>query len=157
MKLIAQLIVILTIACQFIAAQGIDESHLKCSHAKIAKAMIASYRTPTITQNDYDITFYDIDLKIDPSDSTIIGKVAVQGISLISSLNLVELDLSSSLEVESVKTEQGNDLNYNHNSNLLSVTLDNPIDTGNSFRIIVDYDGRPPTTGFGSFTFRESS
>lgn len=138
---------------QFIVAQQFDESHLKCSRGKIAKAMIANYNTPTAAQGDYDVTFYDIDLKIDPDTETISGTVGVKGISLISSLNVVELDLSSGLNIESVKNEQGNDLSYTHDSNLLSVTLNNPVSNGNSFNIIIDYDGEPQSSGFGSFGF----
>lgn len=140
---------------QFIVAQQFEESHLKCSRGKIAKAMIANYNAPTAAQGDYDITFYDIDLKIDPGDSTITGKVGVQGISLISSLSMVELDLSSGLNIESVKNEQGNDLSYTHDSNLLSVTLNNSVSNGNSFNIIIDYNGKPQSSGFGSFGFDE--
>jgi aminopeptidase N len=136
-------------------AQQFDESYLKCSHSKTAKAMIANFTASTTAQGDYDVTYYDIDLKIDPSDSTITGKVAVWGISLISSLNIVELDLYSGLNIESVKNEHGDDLNYTHSSNLLSVTLDNPVSNGNNFKIIINYDGSPPTTGFGSFAFSQ--
>ena len=148
------LIFILTIL-QFVVAQQFDESHLKCSHSKTAKAMITNYTTPTAAQNDYDITFYDIDLKIDPDTQTISGMVGVQGISLVSSLNIVELDLYSGLNIESVKSEQGDDLNYTHSSNLLSVTLNNSVSTGNSFKIIIDYDGKPQSSGFGSFGFHQ--
>ncbi len=148
------LIFILTIL-QFVVAQQFDESHLKCSHSKTAKAMITNYTTPTAAQNDYDITFYDIDLKIDPDTQTISGMVGVQGISLVSSLNIVELDLYSGLNIESVKSEQGDDLNYTHGLNLLSVTLNNSVSTGNSFKIIIDYDGKPQSSGFGSFGFHQ--
>lgn len=146
-------LIFIILILQFIVAQQFDESHLKCSRGKIAKAMIANYNTPTAAQGDYDVTFYDIDLKIDPDTETISGTVGVKGISLISSLNIVELDLSSGLNIESVKNEQGNDLNYTHDLNLLSVTLNNPVSNGNSFNIIIDYDGEPQSSGFGSFGF----
>lgn len=155
MKLIAQLVVILIIACQFVLAQRVEEYNLKCSHAKTAKAMILKYTNATKAQGDYDVTFYDIDLKIDPDTETISGTVGVQGISLISALIIVELDLYSGLQIESVKSEQGDDLNYTHNSNLLSVTLDNPVSNGNSFNIIIEYDGKPQSLGFGSFGFNQ--
>lgn len=146
------LIFIITIL-QFVVAQQFDESYLKCSHSKTAKAMILNYRTPTLAQNDYDVTFYDIDLKIDPSDSTIIGTVGIQGKSLVASLDIVEFDLYSGLNIESIKNGQGDDLNYTHESNLLTVTLNNPKSTGNSFNILIDYNGQPQNSGFGSFKF----
>ncbi len=140
---------------QFVFAQQIEESHLKCSHSKIAKAMIVDYSAPTIAQSNYDVTFYDIDLKIDPTIETIYGVVGIQGISLVPSLNIVELDLYSGLNIESVKSEQGDDLNYTHGLNLLSVTLNNSVSTGNSFKIIINYDGKPQASGFGSFGFHQ--
>jgi len=153
MKLIAQLVIALAIACQFVLAQAFEESELKCSHSRNARAMIANYHVPTVAQGEYDVTFYDIDIQIDPAAEIIMGKVGIRGNSLVASLNLVELDLYSGLNIESVKNNQGVDLNYTHNSNLLSITLNNPISEGNSFNIIVDYNGSPPTSGFGSFTF----
>jgi aminopeptidase N len=68
---------------------------------------------------------------------------------LISSLNIVELDLYSGLNIESVKNENGGDLNYTHNSDLLIVTLDNPVGNGNDFNIIIKYNKQ------GSFGFSQ--
>ena len=155
MKLIVQLVAILTIACQFVIAQGIDESHLKCSRGKTAKAIIINYAAQTLAQNDYDVNFYDIDIKIDPETETISGTVGVQGKSLIASLNIVVLDLYSGLNIKSIKNNQDVELNYTHNSNLLTVTLDNPVNNGYNFNIIIAYDGQPQSSGFGSFGFNQ--
>ena len=148
-------LIIFIIFFQLAFAQQFDESHLKCSRSKTAKAMIANYTTPTTAQCDYDVTYYDIDLKIDPATETILGKVGIKGNSLVLSLEIVELDLYSGLTVESVKNEQGDDLNYMHSSNLLSITLNNPTSTGNNFTIIIDYEGKPGSSGFGSFGFHQ--
>ncbi len=150
-----RVLIYIIVIFQFLVAQQFDESHLKCSHSKTAKAMMVNYRVPTIAQGDYDVTYYDIDLKIDPVTETISGKVGIKGTSLVSSLGIVELDLYSDLNVKSVKNEQGDGLNYTHSSNLLSVTLNNPVSNGNNFNIVIDYDGKPPSTGFGSFTFSQ--
>lgn len=146
-------LIYIIILFQFVVAQQFDESHLKCSHSKTAKAMIANFTVLTTAQGNYDVTYYDIDLKIDPNTETISGLVGVHGTSLISALTTVELDLYSGLNVESVKNKKGGDLNYTHDSNLLTVTLKYPVSDGNSFKIIIDYNGSPQTSGFGSFTF----
>ena len=150
-----RLLIIYGIILQFVFSQQIEESNLKCSHSRTAKAMITNYSAPTAAQGDFDVTFYDIDLKIDPATETISGIVGVKGISVVPALNIVELDLYSGLNVESVKNYQDVDLNYTHNSNLLTVTLDNPVSNGNSFNIIIYYDGKPQSSGFGSFGFDE--
>ncbi len=157
MKLIVQLVIVLAIACQFVLAQAFEESELKCSRGRNANAMWINKMPATEAQNDYDVTFYDIDLKIDPGTERISGTVGVQGISLISSLSIIELDLYSGLNIESVKNGLGNDLNYTHDSNLLRVTLNNPVNTGNSFSVIIKYAGQPQSSGFGSFGFSQHS
>lgn len=152
-----RILLIITLFLQFVISQQIEESHLKCSRGQTAKAMLTNYTAQTEAQSDYDAIFYDIDLKIDPVTETISGMVGVQGKSLIASLNAVELDLYSGLNVESVKNDQDVELNYTHNSNLLTVTLDNPAINGNIFNIIIAYNGKPQSTGFGSFGFNEHS
>ena len=152
-----RILLIITLFIQFVISQQIEESHLKCSRGQTAKAMLTNYTARTEAQSDYDAIFYDIDLKIDPGTETISGIVGVQGKSLISSLNKVELDLYSGLNVESVKNDQDVELNYTHNSNLLTVTLDNPAINGNIFNIIINYNGKPQSSGFGSFGFDEHS
>ena len=146
-------LIIIIIISQFAVAQQVEESQLKCFHSKTAKEMIANYSAPTAAQRNYDVTFYDIDLKIDPDTETISGTVGVEGTSLVTSIDMIEVDLYSGLHVESVKNEQGVDLIFTHNSNLLSVTLDNTVSIGNSFKIIIDYNGQPQSSGFGSFGF----
>ncbi|MFC1786407.1 M1 family aminopeptidase [Candidatus Neomarinimicrobiota bacterium] len=150
-----RILIFLTVMFQFLNAQTLEESYLKCSHSKTAKAFLNNYAPQTEAQSDYDVTFYDIDIKIDPEMETISGTVGVQGKSLIASLSIVELDLNSGLNVESVKSDQDVELNYTHNSNLLTVTLDNPVNNGNSFNIIIAYDGTPQASGFGSFGFSQ--
>ena len=136
-----------------IVAQQFEESDLKCSHSRTAKAMISNYKTPTVAQGNYDVTFYDIDIQVDPAEEKIYGTVGVKGFSLIESLDQIDLDLSYVLDVESVQNRNGNDLGYDHNGNQLLVTLDNSKSIGNVFEIYIKYSGKPQATGFGSFGF----
>jgi len=153
MKIIVQLGIVLAIACQFVLAQTFEESELKCSHIRNARAMIANYHAPTVAQGEYDVTFYDIDIQVDPAEEKIYGTVGVKGFSLIESLDQIDLDLSYVLDVESVQNRNGNDLGYDHNGNQLLVTLGNSVNMGNVFEIYIKYSGKPQATGFGSFGF----
>ncbi len=152
---IMRIILCITLFLQFVVSQQVEESHLKCSRGKTAKTFVANYQAATNAQMDYDANFYDIDLKIDPSTETISGIVGVKGTTLSTSFDVVELDLNSNLNVESVKNEQGEALNFSHNLNLLTITLKTPLNTGENFKIIIEYGGAPQSTGFGSFGFDE--
>ncbi len=148
-----RLLIILGLILQFVFTQQMDESHLKCSHGKNAKAMWINKSPATEAQGNYDVTFYDIDLKIDPGTERISGTVGVRGNSLIASLSLVELNLYSGLNVTSVTDENGIDLSITHDSNLLAIYLNTPIAAGSSFSLIINYNGQPQSSGFGSFGF----
>ena len=132
-----------------------DESELKCSHSKTAKAMLTKYAAPTSSQNNYDVTYYDIDLTIDPDEEKVYGVVGIEGISLVPSLNEIDIDLSYILSVGSVKDELGNNLTYEHISSLLTVTFSNAIGNGEKFNVIINYNGRPQASGLGSFGFSQ--
>ncbi len=148
-------ILLITLFLQFVVGQQTEESHLKCSRGKTAKALLVNYSKATKAQMDYDANFYDIDLKIDPETQTIAGIVGVKGSVLANNFNSVELDLRSNLNVESVKNSQGNALNYSHSSNILTITLDTPLNSGDNFYVIIEYGGNPQSTGFGSFGFNK--
>jgi len=137
----------------FCFAQELDENDLKCSHSKTAISFHAKPSKLTSYQKEYDAVFYDINLKIDPNTKTIDGQVGVKGVAKVESFNMVDLNLSSVLSVESVKSSIGKPLTFSHDSNILSIILDSPIGVDEEFNIIVNYNGQPQATGLGSFGF----
>jgi len=162
MRILISILFILNI----ILSQQVTEHDLKCSHAKTARAMLKNYQAPSASQSDYDVTYYDIDLRIEPNyskrangttlkDGKVYGQVSIKGRALVQSLNTIDLDLSYILEVNSVKNMQGDDLTYNHYGDRLSVTLINTVNSDEVFEFVVDYEGRPQATGLGSFGFSE--
>ncbi|NOH00297.1 MAG: T9SS type A sorting domain-containing protein [Ignavibacteriae bacterium] len=99
-----------------------------------------------------DITYYKLDLNITYTPEYLKGEVTVEGKSLQNNLQNFFLDLQNNLTTDSVKTGNQN-LAFSHTQNKLEVTLPASISAGESFSVVVYYQGRPGSSGFGSFEF----
>ena len=99
---------------------------------------------------DYDIGYYGLDLHVNIDSQTIAGSVTIRGKSRIDSLNLVELDLASGLNVHAVT---GQAVSYQHGNNILQIRLPEALSTGEGFEFTIDYSGSPLTGGFQGFSF----
>ncbi len=137
-----------------VLAQETEKSEIECSHAKSALSFITKQSIQSDSQNNYDVTFYDIDMKIDPSVKIIYGTVGVAGTIITDSTNQIDFDLSLALQVDAVKDEQGNDISFEHQSDLLSLFFYNDqLTIGKEFYFIIEYHGTPQSSGFGGFVF----
>ena len=101
---------------------------------------------------DIDVHYYDIDLEIFPNSETISGAVDVYFTSLTNNMQTLDVDLTQSLSITSI-TQNGNILNYFHQNNLLSITLETSLSVGESAHVLIEYNGEPESSGFGSFGF----
>jgi aminopeptidase N len=102
-------------------------------------------------QRQYDVTWYGLDIAVDPVLQTVSGSVSIQGKSVVSSLQTVVLDFSNGLVVNAVNGD--NVSSFTHNQNLINVQLTSSLASGNEFEITISYEGTPPPSGFGSFVF----
>ncbi len=100
------------------------------------------------TVADYDIKYYRCFWKVDPAIYYISGSVTSYFTPISASLDSIVFNLSDSLQVDSVIYHQSN-LAFNHNADLLSIPLPNTINSLDSISIY--YQGRPTSSGFGSF------
>lgn len=107
----------------------------------------------------YDVTWYDLDVTIDPSDSTLSGSVLIEGRSLVAALSGIDLDLIDTVSVDSifagdtlqsvsvltlqVDSVGGNGVSWTHEDDLLRITLDNDYDSSAVFSVRIDYHGSP--------------
>lgn len=99
-----------------------------------------------------DITYYGLDLNLTHTPAYLRGAVTV-GLKSLASLNSFDLDLTTRLNVDSVKTG-GRKLTFTHALNRLTVTPPSPLTTGQLFTLTVYYQGNPASTsGFGTFSF----
>ncbi len=99
-----------------------------------------------------DVTYYKLNLKITYSPNYLKGAVTVNALSKAQSLKTFFLDLQDVLIVDSV-TCKDKRLLFSHTNEKLYITLDTVYSNGQSFSVMVYYEGVPGTSGFGSFEF----
>ncbi len=100
---------------------------------------------PTATrasQDEYDATWYDIDIEIDEGPETVAGTVLMRATSLVAGLDEVILDFYDNMTVDAV-TYDGTAASYIHNNDLIAVTLSPTAGVGQEFEIAVTYHGAP--------------
>ena len=88
----------------------------------------------------YDVHHYQIDVTLDPTDSSMVGVVGVYASSLVDTLSEITLDLVQTLTVDSVS---GNATAFTHADSLITLTLDRTYTTGETFMVLVEYGGFP--------------
>ncbi len=94
------------------------------------------------SQDDYDVTFYDIDITIDPSAERVDGVVTMKAASVVDGLSIVILNLLDNMSVTSV-TQNLSPLAYTHADDKITATLPGAVDTGETFEVTVAYGGFP--------------
>ncbi len=100
-------------------------------------------------QGDYDVFFYRLDLDASDLDHEVIwGTASTYAVSLVNDFDIVLLDFSSNMEVDSVKS-CGDDVAYTHASDYLEIYLNQSYNTGEEFEVTVSYHGHPGPGYFG--------
>lgn len=98
-----------------------------------------------------DIYYQIIHWEIDPADYYIKGEIKYYFKSLFPNLTTLVLDLSNEMQINWIRRGQ-NDLTFNHSDDqLLTVILGNTLQPGEIDSITINYEGAPPSGGFGSF------
>lgn len=124
-----------------------ESSHLRHLHEH-AKAAV----TPQV----FDIHYLQCNWDINPAVNFIKGKIKTSFTILNSGTTQITLRLSNALSVMQVNNTNGQSLNFNQTSgDELIIDLANSLNTGDSASVIVDYEGVPANTGFGSFIQEE--
>jgi aminopeptidase N len=128
-------------------------SHI-CSESKINNFNSLSKFQNTLYPGDetIDVTYYKLDISIDYNERNINGAITVRAKSLSDNLNTIFLDLQNSLNVSAV-TQTNQNINFSHNNNIISMVLEKSYNVGEEFEIVVNYNGTPGSSGFGSFEF----
>lgn len=113
-------------------------------------ASLANFRSSPFA-NDYDIVYQRLELSIDPALDTIWGLVTTHFEPKIPFFEMLWLDLSDSLSVDSIQWNGTTVPFYRPGDNYLQVAFPSflPIDTADAVTIF--YHGSPPQSGFGSF------
>jgi len=118
----------------------------------------------TENQEDFDVTYYSLDLTPDPVTSTLTGIVEIVGEVISTTLNHVELNFWDGMNITDLHMSgsPGTQLNYTRSNDILSINLDREYAQGEIFSITVAYNGRPQDSeelgwGFGFDTHEGQS
>jgi len=153
----------ITIAALFLACfsslasaqiPSLEQPQHECAKGKIEafSRLQGAIASETQSQAGYDVIFYDIDITIDPSDSTVAGTVTMTAEVTSMALSQVDINLLDNMSVTQVIGSSGI-LAFTHSNDMIEVTLDRPYTSGETFDVTIEYSGTPVGSGFGSFVF----
>lgn len=135
-------------------AQAHDDGELKALRRAEQRSYAAAIRAQarsSAASNDIDITYYRLNISLDPITRTLRGSVLVQAKAL-SAVSTMALDLSDALTVDSVRVASQSRA-FQRPIGSVVMFLDRTYQQGELLSAEVHYRGSPPSTGFGSFAF----
>ncbi len=159
--LAAAAILVAAILPGFTTAQELQELPIEQKHrsdcarskAEHYARLSASVAAQSANQADFDVTFYDIDITIDPVGQTVTGTVTMRAEVISLTLGQAEIDLLDNMTVTSVYNGSGA-LGYTHSADRVTVTLDQTYSNGQTFEVTIQYTGTPSASA-GAFGFHE--
>ena len=89
----------------------------------------------------WDVTYYHLDIKVDPDNKYISGKNLVQ-YKVLKPHNVLQIDLQNPLEITKV-TQNGKELKIKHDGNAHFITLKDKQVVGDINSLEVHYKGNP--------------
>ena len=89
----------------------------------------------------WDVTYYHLDIKVNPSDSTISGSNTIR-YKVLNSYNRMQVDLQKPLEIYKV-TQEGKELSYQRDGNAFFIELIASQTPGETKELKVFYGGKP--------------
>ena len=89
----------------------------------------------------YDVTFYDLDLILDPDNKKLGGTVNIH-FKAQAELSKIRIDLYENLDIISLKMS-GQEIPFLRNDRAVIASLPDPLVIGRDYIIVVEYDGRP--------------
>ncbi len=95
-------------------------------------------------RTNYDVTYYDLDVEVDPANKSIKGTVEIDFTQLVpEDKQRIQLDLFKNMQVTKVYDGEGNPLKYEREENVIWVNREAVVQVGDKFQIHVDYEGSP--------------
>ncbi len=126
---------------------------VECSSAKIKSWAISNKNAKIAYPGDpkIDIKYHNIKLIINPDSKYIKGSVETI-FTALSPVSDATFDLKTTLKVDSIVSD-GKKLSFTHSANKIIVVLAKSLAINDVFKLTIYYQGTPPTSTFGSFTF----
>ena len=119
---------------------------------RLASQPVARYTEISLNHNplldQYDVKFYGLDVEANNQSDHIAGKTTILLEAIASPLTTILLELYSGLRVERVLVD-GSEISFDHSGDELTMSLTEPIDSGQLASVTVYYAGN---TGEGMIT-----
>ncbi|MDF1543816.1 MAG: M1 family aminopeptidase [bacterium] len=113
---------------------------------------LKSSETAANTQTNYDVLFYDINIRVDDTTENLYGVVKFVATAVDPSVSQVEVDFQSNMTVDSIVNPTGTN-SYTRSGNVVTVTLDKAYLQGEQFEFDFYYHGQPIEDGLQAFSF----
>ena len=133
--------------------------HQKLSEAKASSLLdrefvrkLAAVSPDENTQTNYDVLFYDVNIRVDDTTEVLYGIVKMVAAAAIDGVTEVQVDFHYVMALDSLKSPAGT-LAFSRNGDVVTVTLDATRNTGEQFEISFYYNGHPDEGGFQGFSF----
>ena len=132
MKTLNQIILICLFA---ISTSVIYGQNMKFTHQDTLRGTITKERIW------WDLTFYHLDVKVNPSDSSLTGQNTVR-YKILSPFQRMQIDLQEPMHISRV-TQDGNALSFSRDGNVYFIDLIKKQTAGDYNEIIIDFGGKP--------------
>lgn len=154
-RLYISLILTIGLAVSAVGQDGVhfefDLEDIICKEQQRAVNLAALSHSRNADADKTDVFYQIMKWEIDPAQYYIKGEITYQFKSKVQGLTQFVLDLTKSLQVNSI-TSHNQPLNFTHSDDqLLTIELNQPLATGESDILTISYEGMPPSNGFGSF------
>ncbi len=127
----------------FVGCFFLMQSQFAYSQASVEKT-IAENKTENM--DEYDITYYKLDLGLNFTYRMIVGCASIK-IKALSNIDKVELHLEDSMKIDSVKIESEK-ADYIHENDLLTISLNKSVEKDKTVSIDIYYRGTPNSAHF---------
>lgn len=110
-------------------------------------------RTPRALQDRFDVTFYHLNLNVDPDRSPeVMGHVRVQG-RTVAPMDTIQLDLAANMTVSGVFSGSTGPLSWTHDGDRLLIVPSAPLAVGSEQFVDIVYEGDPEwNSALGGYT-----
>lgn len=104
------------------------------------------------TQTNYDVTYYDIYIRVNDTNKTLYGSVGFTAKATEPGVSEVQVDIWANMFVDSIIAPSG-PLTHSRFANVVTVELGQAYNAGDEFQFVFYYHGQPITGGFQAFSF----
>lgn len=89
----------------------------------------------------WDLKYYHLDVKVNPSDKTIIGTNKIR-YTVLNQYNIMQIDLQEPMQIYKV-SQEGKDLKFKRNGNVFFIELEATQKVGETKEIMISFGGKP--------------